>query len=193
MVKSALRPSISVWKRTIRLANNSGVLVQAFHTPNFLTNLICVLKFSLILNINFTCVPPRKCSIGTCDTTFRNNKSMIKPIEINKWLYSDGHKSTNRQIFPLSNVYTVCHFFHLAGLDVHLPQNICAASEWHQKLSHNSSEKLLESNDFIATIPKFTKQAINSVFCTDCIIGNCKRNPCCQVINLRSVLCTLFT
>lgn len=175
-VKSASGLSIVVGKGLVKLPFDNGPLVEAYHTPQFATNILSVGILSSRYNVLFTCDPPAKDGVSTCILTRRvdGNVALTVPIEDGLFSIKMDERPTRSSHSHQMAVCTSCKQSSHGG---HVTSDNNLAMEWHKKLGHISAERLFETIKVYPAVPDFSMRTLNDIFCPDCQIAKAKRAP----------------
>lgn len=178
-VLSASGTSDVIGKGTVKLPFDNNVTVEAYHTPEFSTNILSVGLLTSRYNVLFTQNTPAADDKSACIISKRSNNAVVFTTKLKNGLYEvpiDGSatdesatepKQTDE---PFDSCYTCKHSNYSLI-------NVNSALEWHRKLGHISAQRFHVATKKYSSIPNFDLKTINDITCTDCIVAKTKRAP----------------
>jgi len=171
-VTVASSTSMVVGNGTICVPIDGGIHIEAYHAPEFSTNILSVGKLSEFFTVMFTSDPPAIAGVPTCIIYRRGSTSIVYQTQVEDGLFT-LNDSDNSSASSLEAAYTV----YTSGLGGPRKKNIDLALEWHCRTGHPSADRYMRLSHQLSELPKFSMETLRNILCIPCSIYKAKRAP----------------
>ena len=134
---------------------NGGLIVDAYHTPEFSSNIVSVRILAKTFEIVFS---EHIRSYPACILMRPKTFEIIQDFPLIDDLYPIKLNKTKVKILQTRKLNY-------------------SPEDWHKRVGHPSPERYLKLSEIFPEIPKFDRPTLQSINCAPCLMGRLKRAP----------------